>query len=60
MKTVITLIVHHKEPIASLAEKIAGRAYSMQHVELAEVVVSTTSNDLITLPVIEMPEEVKG
>lgn len=56
MKSVITLIVDHKKPIANLPELVAQRAYTLPGVDDVEIHAVTTSNDLITLPVIEVPQ----
>lgn len=58
MRTLITISIEHKDPIPDLAEKIANRAHTIQHVVSAEVHGQANSVDLIALPVIEMPEEV--
>lgn len=59
MRTVITIIVDHKRPIDKLAALVCQRAYNLPGVEDVNVHASVCENDLITLPVIEMAEEVK-
>ena len=59
MRTVLTLIVDHKRPIQNLGKLIEQRAYNLPGVEDVNLHGLISENDLITLPVIEMPEEVK-
>lgn len=56
MKSVITLVVEHREPIPLLADLIAQRAYTLDKVEDVEVVGCGNNVDLIALPVLEMGE----
>lgn len=58
MKTVITLIVDHKRQIPQLAKLAEQRVYNIPGVEDVNVHGAACETDLITLPVIEMPEEV--
>lgn len=58
MRTLVTLVIDHKKPVANLADLIAQRAYTLPGVDDVNIQGEANSVDLITLPVIEMPEEV--
>lgn len=58
MKTFVTLVIDHKKPIANLGKLIEQRAYNLPGIEDVNVYAEANDTDLITLPVIEMPEEV--
>lgn len=60
MRTVLTLVVDHRKPVANLSELIAQRAYTLPGVDDVNVYAEGNDTDLITLPVIEMKEEVKS
>jgi len=59
MRTVVTLIIEHIEPLPNLAREIAREALWMDDVTNVHIQGSAVSGEMITLPVIEMPEEVK-
>jgi hypothetical protein len=59
MRTLITLVIDHKKPIANLSKLIEQRAYNLPGIDDVNVYAEGNDVDLITLPVIEMPEEVK-
>lgn len=58
MRTLITLVIDHKKPIANLSKLIEQRAYNLPGIDDVNVYAEANDVDLITLPVIEMPEEV--
>ena len=60
MRTLITLVIDHKNPVANLSALVAQRAYTLPGVDDVNVYAEGNDTDLITLPVIEMPEEVKS
>lgn len=60
MKTFVTLVIDHKKPIANLSKLIEQRAYNLPGIDDVNVYAEANDTDLITLPVIEMPEEVKA
>jgi len=52
MQTVVTLLVTHSKPLtADFAQRVAGRAYPLDHVENVEVLPSAKC--LIALPVVD-------
>lgn len=59
MRTLVTLVIDHKKPIAHLSKLIEQRAYNLPGIDDVNVYAEGNDVDLITLPVIEMPEEVK-
>lgn len=59
MKTILTLIIDHDEALTDCAVRALREVSGMPYVRFVEIRQATTSNDLITLPVIEMPEEGK-
>lgn len=56
MRTVVTLVIDHKKPIADLGKLIEQRAYNLPGIEDVNVIGVASSVDLIALPVVEMPE----
>lgn len=58
MRTLITLVIDHKKPIKDLGKLIEQRAYDLPGIEDVNVYAEANDTDLITLPVIVMPEEV--
>jgi hypothetical protein len=58
VRTFVTLVVDHKKPIPNLSALIAQRGYTLPGVDDVNVYAEANDTDLITLPVIEMPEEV--
>lgn len=58
MRTLITLVIDHKKPIANLSKLIEQRAYNLPGIDDVNVYAEGNDVDLITLPVIEMKEEV--
>lgn len=59
MRTLVTLVIDHKKPIAHLSKLIEQRAYNLPGIDDVNVYAEGNDVDLISLPVIEMPEEVK-
>jgi len=59
MRTILTLVIDHKKPIAHLSKLIEQRAYNLPGIDDVNVYAEANDVDLITLPVIEMKEEVK-
>lgn len=58
MRTLITLVIDHKKPIANLSKLIEQLAYNLPGIDDVNVYAEGNDVDLITLPVIEMKEEV--
>jgi hypothetical protein len=50
MKTLITLEIEHRKPIESLADLVAGRAYTLDNVTNVTVVPMTTEPALLQAP----------
>lgn len=60
MKTVLTLVIDHKKPIAHLSKLIEQRAYNLPGIDDVNVYAEANDTDLIELPVIVLPEGEKA
>lgn len=57
MKTYLLIEVKHTKPIPDLADKSAGRIYTMDHVEDVQVNdVTALTDQIISLPVLDYDE----
>ncbi len=57
MKTYLLIEVKHTKPIPDLADKAAGRIYTMNHVEDVQVNdVTALTDQIISLPVLDYDE----